>query len=297
MLLDISVHQNQTQICSAGGFFCTINSDTLISSVIAMALTVVIGLWIARTLQHGRPGKLQMILEALYGYVRGLTAETVSPSAVFIIPVAMTVTFFILVANWLDFLPIVKPIVPPASDWNLTLAMALVVFFWVQGYAFKVKGLVRYLAYAPAATFFIPLGIGVFVGALSGALLPGLVVGYVVAEILSIIGVFLRPHKINGLAIDILFTFPLPLTALEDLIKPVTLSLRLFGNILAGTIMVQLLASFVAWPVLLPVWKAFDVFLIGSIQALIFMLLTIIYFGMAREGLEEEHGGQAAAHN
>ena len=41
------------------------------------------------------------------------------------------------------------------------------------------------------------------------------------------------------------------------------------------------------------VWKLFDVFLIGTIQAFIFMLLTIIYFGMAREGLEEEahHSG------
>jgi len=47
----------------------------------------------------------------------------------------------------------------------------------------------------------------------------------------------------------------------------------------------------------LVVWKAFDVFVIGSIQAFIFMLLTIIYFGMAREGLEEEgHAGHGAVH-
>jgi F0F1-type ATP synthase membrane subunit a len=37
---------------------------------------------------------------------------------------------------------------------------------------------------------------------------------------------------------------------------------------------------------LLIVWKAFDVFFVGTIQAFIFMLLTIIYFGQAREGLE-----------
>ena len=44
-------------------------------------------------------------------------------------------------------------------------------------------------------------------------------------------------------------------------------------------------------------WKIFDVFLIGTIQAFIFMLLTIIYFGMAREGLHEEaHGGAAGDH-
>jgi F-type H+-transporting ATPase subunit a len=41
--------------------------------------------------------------------------------------------------------------------------------------------------------------------------------------------------------------------------------------------------------VLLSVWKAFDVIFIGLVQAFIFMLLTVIYFGMAREGLEHEH--------
>ena len=41
--------------------------------------------------------------------------------------------------------------------------------------------------------------------------------------------------------------------------------------------------------ILLSVWKAFDVIFIGFIQAFIFMLLTVIYFGMAREGLEHEH--------
>ena len=81
--------------------------------------------------------------------------------------------------------------------------------------------------------------------------------------------------------------------------KPVTLSLRLFGNIFAGGVMVYLitlllgaiplLGPFVIGPSALIVWKLFDVFFIGSIQAFIFMLLTVIYFGQAREGLEEHH--------
>jgi F0F1-type ATP synthase membrane subunit a len=41
--------------------------------------------------------------------------------------------------------------------------------------------------------------------------------------------------------------------------------------------------------VLLAVWKAFDVIFIGFIQAFIFMILTVVYFGAAREGLEHEH--------
>ena len=64
----------------------------------------------------------------------------------------------------------------------------------------------------------------------------------------------------------------------------------------AGSSFIQTALSPV-WIILLVVWKLFDVFVIGTIQAFIFMLLTIIYFGMAREGLEEEHHGAAAHTN
>src|SRR5437762_12443939 len=95
----------------------------------------------------------------------------------------------------------------------------------------------------------------------------------------------------------------IPLTIIEEAVKPITLSLRLFGNIFAGGIMILLIASAgyhldflgpvphsILSTVLLGAWKAFDVLFIGFIQAFIFMLLTVIYFGMAREGLEHEQG-------
>jgi F-type H+-transporting ATPase subunit a len=78
-----------------------------------------------------------------------------------------------------------------------------------------------------------------------------------------------------------------PLHIVEELVKPITLALRLFGNIFAGGIMIALLISFpiyffpasVAFTV---VWKLFDMF-IGVIQAFIFALLTILYFQFAVE--------------
>ena len=85
---------------------------------------------------------------------------------------------------------------------------------------------------------------------------------------------------------------------IEEIVKPLTLSMRLFGNIFAGLLMgyviVLILGSipggtFVFGPAFLAIWKLFDVGFIGLIQALIFMLLTIIYFGLAREGYEAEH--------
>lgn len=78
-----------------------------------------------------------------------------------------------------------------------------------------------------------------------------------------------------------------PLHLIEEIAKPLTLALRLFGNLFSGGIMIALLISFPiqfapAALILSPVWKLFDMF-IGVIQAFIFALLTILYFQFAVE--------------
>jgi F-type H+-transporting ATPase subunit a len=86
-----------------------------------------------------------------------------------------------------------------------------------------------------------------------------------------------------------------PLNLLEELAKPVTLALRLFGNILSGGIMIALitlLPTYLFWGPQAG-WKLFDMF-IGLIQAFIFALLTIIYFGLAGETHDEGHGERPA---
>jgi F-type H+-transporting ATPase subunit a len=79
---------------------------------------------------------------------------------------------------------------------------------------------------------------------------------------------------------------------IEEIVRPVTLTLRLFGNLFAGGLMLSLLAALVAWRlgsvpiggilsvVFTVIWKLFDMG-IGAIQAFIFALLTIIYFETA----------------
>jgi F-type H+-transporting ATPase subunit a len=71
-----------------------------------------------------------------------------------------------------------------------------------------------------------------------------------------------------------------PINLIEEIARPITLSLRLFGNIFSGVIMVTLIALFPAYILWAPtaVWKLFDLF-IGAIQAFIFALLTVLYFG------------------
>ena len=75
-----------------------------------------------------------------------------------------------------------------------------------------------------------------------------------------------------------------PLILIEEIVKPFTLALRLFGNIFSGGIMIALIGLLPLWGLWGPnaIWKLFDLF-IGLIQAFIFALLTILYFGMGGE--------------
>jgi len=222
-------------------YYCAVTVDTLVSSGVAILVTLGIGFFVASRLKPGVPSKLQLVLEFVVSYVKELIGDTVGSDVSFILPIAATVGIYIFVANWLDFFPlgVVTDLKPANADLNQTLAMALTVFVIVEGYAIKVRGVGGYLKH------------------------------------------FMRPP------------YP-PLTIIEEIVKPVTLSLRLFGNIFAGLLMVYLITLVVeSIPAALPlsaaalvVWKAFDVFFVGTIQAFIFMLLTIIYFGQAREGLE-----------
>ena len=237
------------------GNFCTFNYTSLIISGISIVLTIIFVYLVAFVLlRPGRPGKFQMIFELLYGYVRGLVRESTAQDANFIVPLAMSIGLYILIANWIDFFPLsIANLHPANSDLNQTLAMALVVIVVVQAYSVRVLGVRGYFRR--------------FTKPLDGS--------------------------------PVLRTLFTPLNIIEEIVKPVTLSLRLFGNIFAGGVMVYLitlllgaiplLGPWVVGPFALVVWKLFDVFFIGSIQAFIFMLLTVIYFGQAREGLEEQH--------
>lgn len=112
--------------------------------------------------------------------------------------------------------------------------------------------------------------------------------------LLVILGVWthgVREKGLKGYLQHFVQPFPvlLPLNIVEELIKPVTLALRLFGNIFAGGIMIALiglLPIYVFWaPNVL--WKLFELF-IGGVQAFIFALLTILYFSQSMES-EDAH--------
>jgi F-type H+-transporting ATPase subunit a len=216
----------------------TINADTVISTAIAALIVMAFAFYLARKTTSKVPSRLQLIFETVTEQVeRQVESNLGIRTAPFVVPLAISLFFFILIANWLSVLPHAweEYIRPPTADVNLTFAMAIFVMIlvWITG--IRVKGK-RYFKH------------------------------------------FVEPYPAL-----------LPLNLVEELTKPITLSLRLFGNILAGTVMVSVLALMPAFLLWLPTaaWKLFDMF-IGILQALIFALLTILYFGFAAAPEEEE---------
>ena len=230
-------------------FGFTVNIDTVISSLVAAVLVLLLGFLAVRALTRKTedhvPTKLQLLWEAVVGEVNKQVADNLGKVHPYVAPLAIALFFFILFCNWLELLPTelnhhTHLLPSPTADTNLTYALAAVTMVSVWVYGIRQKGVKGYFKH------------------------------------------FLEP-----------FPILLPLNILEELLKPVTLALRLFGNIFAGGIMLSLIGLipfYASWaPNLL--WKAFDA-VIGVIQAFIFALLTVLYFAMAGAG-HDDHADDA----
>ena len=223
----------------------TFNIDTIWSTLIAGAIVLALGFWArARLTQPNAdhvPTKIQLLWETIVKQVNTQVEDSLGRVNPFVVPLAVALFFFILIANWLELVPSepghVHLLPAPTADTNLTYALALLVIVGVWTYGVREKGLRGYLKH------------------------------------------FLEP-----------FPILLPLNIIEELIKPVTLALRLFGNIFAGGIMLSLIGLIPIYLLWAPniIWKLFDMF-IGGIQAFIFALLTVLYFGMAGAGHGDDH--------
>ncbi len=210
-----------------GGF--VFNLDTIWSSVLAAVVVIGLGLLLRRKVTSGIPGRLQLVWETVVEQVRSQVADQIGPTAPFVVPLAISLFMFILIANWIELIPTNENLPAPTADVNLTFALAFVVIIWMHVISIRRKGLKHYLAH------------------------------------------YAQPYKLL-----------IPINIIEEIAKPITLALRLFGNIFSGTIMIILIGLFPAFLVPWPnaAWKLFDMF-IGVIQAFIFALLTILYFAAA----------------
>ncbi|HET7194820.1 MAG TPA: F0F1 ATP synthase subunit A [Nocardioides sp.] len=228
----------------------TFNMDTIWTTLIAGTIVLILGFWARSALTKDSddhvPSKIQILWEAIVGEVNRQVLDNLGRVHPFVVPLAVALFFFILIANWLELIPsqlneTSGHLLPaPTADTNLTYALAAVTIVSVWIYGIRTKGAKGYFKH------------------------------------------FLEPYPAL-----------LPLNILEELTKPITLALRLFGNIFAGGIMLALIGLIPAFAMWAPnlLWKLFDMF-IGGIQAFIFALLTVLYFGMAGAGHDdhdEEH--------
>jgi F-type H+-transporting ATPase subunit a len=220
----------------AHAFGMTFNVDTIWSSVTAGVIVLVAALYMARRASSGRPSKLQLAFETIVDAVETQVRSSMGDVAPFVVPLAVVLFLYILIANWLELIPSGGYLEAPSGDINFTLALGLFVIVWVHVSHIKQKGWRRYFA-----------------------------------------------HYKHGVPVIAPF-----LNAIEELVKPFTLALRLFGNIFAGGVMLAIIGLLPAAVLWVPnvLWKGID-FAVAVIQAFIFALLTILYFGFALEPEEE----------
>ena len=221
-----------------------LHSASAVAGVIVIALAFFLR---AKVTSTGVPGKVQLFWETITIQMRDQVESAIGMKiAPFVLPLAVTLFVYILIANWLSVLPVQytdssgatsELLKPPASDINFVLALAMFVFLCYHLAGFWRRGLIGH-----------PVRL-------------------------------LKGHV----------TILAPINLVEEIAKPISLSLRLFGNIFAGGIMVALIAMFPWYIQWAPnaIWKTFDLF-VGLIQAFIFALLTILYFSQSME-LDEEH--------
>jgi len=245
----------------SGGGFWTLHLDTLFVSIVLGALFLWVFRRVAKNATSGVPGPTQNFCEIILEFVDQQVRDTFHGRSELIAPLALTLFVWIWLMNFMDMIPV--DLLPraaeavgisnfravPTADPNMTFAMSLTVFVLVVFYSIRIKG----------------------------------GVGFAKELFLQPFGKWLLP-------------FNFILKVVEELAKPISLSLRLFGNLYAGELIFILIALFtlqahvglgggalfITQLILGVVWTIFHLLII-TLQAFIFMMLTIVYLSMAHE--------------
>ena len=120
----------------------TIYLDVVWTTLIAAAIVLALGLRMRSKATSGVPGKLQLFWETLVEQVSDLAQSAIGPEGVPFVGLALTIGLFVLVCNWIAFVPSGDPgfLAPPTGDVNLPLALAVIVFFTVHFNSVKARG-------------------------------------------------------------------------------------------------------------------------------------------------------------
>jgi F-type H+-transporting ATPase subunit a len=247
-----------------GEGFWTFHVDTLFMSI-SLGMIALGLFWMAsRKATAGVPGKWQAFVEMVVEFVDTQVKEVFHLDRRFLAPVALTIFVWVFFMNAMDLLPLDLPgkvaalfglhywRVVPTADVNTTFAMSITVLVIVITFAFKAKGAGGYMH----ELFTAPFG-----------------------------------------AHPVLWIPNFLLNMVELLSKPVSLAMRLFGNMYAGELVFMLIAllgagwagftigsslGMIGQVLAGSAWAIFHILII-TLQAFIFMVLTIVYTAMATE--------------
>jgi F-type H+-transporting ATPase subunit a len=235
---------------------------------LGLGLLFCLWFWLAaRKATAGVPGKGQAFVEMVVEFVDGQVKDVFHGSRKFIAPFALTIFMWVFFMNAMDLIPLdlvglsVQLIageeaahhtywrIVPTADLNTTLAMSTVVFLLTIFYSIKAKG------------------------------------GWGFTKEL-----FTAPFHAHGAGAKAALAIPnFGLNIVEYLSKPISLAMRLFGNMYGGELVFMLIAGLAAsWVTLLPgvifnaAWAIFHILII-LLQAFIFMVLSVVYLAMAHE--------------
>ncbi len=249
---------------SVGEGFWTFHLDTIIVSVMLGMLIIGVAMRLGKQLETGTPGGFQNFVESILDFVSVNVRDAFPGHNPLIAPLALTIFLWVWLMNFMDLIPVdLFPYlfqlitgdshaylkIVPTTDLNTTLAMSLTVFCLIVFYSIKIKGVWGYtkmFLFHPFGKFFVPVNI--------------------------------------------------IMTLIEEVSKPLSLALRLFGNLFAGELVFLLIAliggtlavgaAALFWAPLQVIldlaWLIFHLLVI-TLQAFIFMVLTIVYLGMAHE--------------
>jgi F-type H+-transporting ATPase subunit a len=265
----IKHHLTHFTVDTGHGTFWSVHLDSIFFTLLLSFVFILVLSIVARRATSGVPGKLQAAVEMLVEFVDGMVKDTYHGSNKFIAPLAITIFCIVFLENFMDILPV--DALPAAAkvfgvehlrtvataDLNTTVGMALGVFLLIQWVGITHKGF------------------GTFAGEW-----------------------FTAPFHAHGPALKILLApINFAFRVIEEVVRPLSLSMRLFGNMYAGELIFLLIACFTLGAALNHlstyflgiaqfgaglVWTLFH-YLIITLQAFIFMVLTIVYVGISAE--------------
>ncbi|SHG06700.1 F0F1 ATP synthase subunit A [Vibrio gazogenes] len=236
---------------SSGDGFWSLNIDSMVISVLLGAGMLWLFFRVGKNATSGVPGKLQCFIEMLVEFVDGTVRDVFSGKSALIAPLAITIFGWVFLMNLMDLIPV--DFLPHAAS--------------LVG--------INHLRVVPSADVNITLSmaLGVFV-----------LILYYSFKIKGPIG-FAKELTLQPFNHWAFIPINLILEGVTLISKPVSLGLRLFGNMYAGELIFILIAGLLPWWsqwVLSVPWAIFHILII-TLQAFIFMVLTIVYLSQASE--------------